>query len=139
MQHTPTRLLAFAALTIAISAGPAAAGGAGCCSCAVGCPPLVAVVPAVTEPFYIVNQGPDYTGPGIVLVPGYIEVDTAPATYPYVGRDYGSHHRYVLVPGGGYAEPRIPDVHRHYLGRHKHYRVHVSVRRAGKHRRHHHR
>jgi hypothetical protein len=121
----------------AFGAGPAAAGGASCCSCANGCPPRIAAAPAIDGAFYIVNQGPDYTGPGIVLVPGYVEVDTSPATYPYVGRDYDLRHRYVLVPGGSYAEPRIPYIHRPYLSRHKH-RVHVSVRRAGKYRHRHH-
>jgi hypothetical protein len=92
----PTKLMMAAALTAAIGATPAAAGGFACCSCEVGCAPLVAVVPPITTPFYIVNQGPVYTGPGIVVVPGYIEVDTAPATYPYVGRDYyfRRHHKH---------------------------------------------
>jgi hypothetical protein len=87
MSHYPIKLLAFAALAAAISAGPAAAGGYSCCSCVGGCAPVWAA-PPVTGPFYIVDQGPNYVGPGIVLVPGYVEVDTAPATYPYVGRDY---------------------------------------------------
>ena len=77
------RLIALA--TLAVLALPGAANaGSPCCACPLPC--------AVPEPFYIVNQGPTYSGPGIVVMPGPTAVDTMPAAYPYVGRDYYVPH-----------------------------------------------
>lgn len=115
LQH-PMKLLALSALTAALGVGPVAAGSI-CCACSNTCAPVVVEVAPVTTPFYIVNQGPDYTGPGIVVGP-YVGVDTAPATYPYVGRDY-------YYPPYPYARHHIPRAHVRWHGQH---RVHVSQR-----------
>jgi hypothetical protein len=97
MLHHSIRYLALAALLAGISASPAAAGS--CCACAGGCAPAVLVTPPLfTAPFLIVDQGPVYSGPGIVVVPGYVAVNTMPATYPYVGRDY-AYPPYVYYRG----------------------------------------
>jgi hypothetical protein len=74
-----TRLLALGALAAGAAVNTAAAGGA-CCACWDAC-----------EPFYVVNQGPLYTGPGIVLGRRYFdfEYDPPPPIYPYIGPTYG--------------------------------------------------
>ena len=116
LQH-PMKLFALTALVAALGVGPAAAGSA-CCACGNTCAPMVELAPPVAGPFYIAHQGPDYTGPGIVLVPGYVEVDTAPATYPYVGRDYYfPPYPYVRQHGGHHAKPARHHVHRHVSDR----------------------
>jgi hypothetical protein len=108
MLHASMKFMALAALIAATS--PAAAGSP-CCACVPGCAvPVGVVTEPFTAPFLIVDQGPVYTGPGIVLVPGYVLVDTAPATYPYVGRDY--------------AYPPYPYYHR----RHRHHAPPLRVR-----------
>ena len=59
--------------------------------------PVVVVQPAA--PYYVVNQGPVYTGPGIVTYPGYFNEWVTPTYYPYVSVDYYS-------PRSPYFEPR---------------------------------
>ena len=102
----------LALTTLATLAAPSmAAAGSYCCPCAMPCAPAVqAIEPYDAGTFLIVNQGPVYSGPGIVLVPGYVAVDTmsAQAAYPYVGRDYYyPHYRY----GGSYSYPIRHRVH----------------------------
>ncbi len=72
----------------------------GSCGCGRG---LLYGLAAVPGPIYVVNQGPEYTGPGI-MVPyhtyspqaGFV----APSDYPYIsGRGYGYGYRH------GYAHP----------------------------------
>jgi hypothetical protein len=125
LQH-PSKLFALTALVAAIGAGPATAGGYSCCACADACAPVV-VAPPPQGPFHIVNQGPDYTGPGIVLVPGPVVIDTAPATYPYVGRDY-DYPLYPAVRHHHHARPLRHHVHREDVRWHRPHRVHVSER-----------
>src|SRR5438132_4140543 len=70
------QFLALGAFAAVAAAGAAAANP--CCAC----------VQVVCEQFYIVNHGPVYSGPGIVVSPSYFELDRWPAVYPYVGRTY---------------------------------------------------
>jgi hypothetical protein len=57
--------------------------------------PALTLTPIAPAPIYVVNQGPDYTGPGITVpyhlwrTGSYI----APGSYPYVS-GYGYWHRY---------------------------------------------
>jgi hypothetical protein len=84
-------LLALGALVSVGVATPAAA----CCGCAASCAPVVLVPqpapvvlvpqPAYVRPIYVVNQGPVFTGPNVVVGMG-VEIDTGPVVYPYVGR-----------------------------------------------------
>jgi hypothetical protein len=127
MLQYPSKLFALTALVAAIGVGPAAAGGYSCCVCADGCAPVV-VAPPLQGPFYIVNQGPDYTGPGIVLVPGPVVIDTAPATYSYVGRDYYYPPLYPAVRYHRHAK-RVHHVRREDVRWHRPHRVYVSERR----------
>ena len=71
--------------------------GCGCGSCGCGRGLLYGLL-AAPAPIYVVNQGPEYTGPGI-MVPyhtyspqaGFV----APYDYPYIsGSGYGYGHRY---------------------------------------------
>ena len=84
------QFLALGAVAAVAAASGAAAGS--CCACAPAC-----------GQFYIVNQGPVYSGPGIVVTPGYFELDRWPAVYPYIG------HSYWYRP---YDGPRYRSVHR---------------------------
>jgi hypothetical protein len=73
------RSIQFLALgAFAAVAAPGGAAANPCCAC----------VQVVCEQFYIVNHGPVYTGPGIVVSPAYFEQDRWPTVYPYVGRTY---------------------------------------------------
>src|SRR5438067_696181 len=84
----PLKLLMLGAVFAAASMTPAAA----CCSvcgppCVAPAPVVVAPAPVVVvqpaAPYYIVNQGPVYTGPGIVTYPGYFNEVAVPTYYPY--------------------------------------------------------
>ena len=96
------QLLALGTVAAVTTASGAAAHP--CCACA----------PMVCEQFYIVNHGPVYSGPGIVVSPAYFELDKWPAVYPYVGRTYW----YQPYDGGPYFEPsRHGTYHRHVVHR----------------------
>ncbi len=78
--------------------------GCGCGSCGCGRGLLYGLL-AAPGPIYVVNQGPEYTGPGI-MVPyhtyspqaGFV----APSDYPYIsGRGYGYGYRYGYGRGYG--------------------------------------
>jgi hypothetical protein len=80
-------LAVTSALAAAATLSPAAAGG--CCACASGCgyyapAPAWPVLPPTPVPFYIVNQGPDYSGNFITTLPT-IDADGPFPDYPYVG------------------------------------------------------
>ncbi len=74
-------------------------GGCGCHRAFVyAATPAIEVTPIEAAPIYVINQGPDYTGPGIMApyhtwAPGGAYV--APGAYPYMG-------------GAGYYGPRSP-------------------------------
>ena len=95
--------LALGALTASAAVTQAAAGS--CCNvCAAPCVapvPVVAVQPVPVPPVFVVNQGPLYTGPGIMTYPGYFNEWRAPAFYPYVSVDY-----YYPAYSPYYYEPR---------------------------------
>jgi hypothetical protein len=84
-------LLAASAAAALAFANPANAGG--CCECVAipTCPPAeyipVLELPEVT-PIYVVNQGPVYTGPGIVSAPMFYKLRTSTAPYPYIGHEH---------------------------------------------------
>jgi hypothetical protein len=70
-------------------------GGCGCGGCGAAFGYRAAVVPS---PFYVVNQGPEYSGPGLTVPFGTYSPATnlaAPGQYPYVsGPRYGYGPRY---------------------------------------------
>lgn len=90
-------------------------GGCGCHRAFVyAAAPAVQVVPIASAPIYVVNQGPDYTGPGIVVpyhtwAPGGAYM--GPGAYPYFpgyGGGYGVGGGFGYYgPGPGYG-PRRP-------------------------------
>jgi len=95
------QLLALGAAAVAGTASSAVAGGP-CCVCA---------PPVACEPFYIVNHGPVYSGPGVMVSPFYFELDRWPASYPYIGHTYW----YQPYDGGPYFDSSRR--HRHAVQR----------------------
>lgn len=96
-----TRLIAFGALAAGAAVSTAAADPW------YGCGPC--------DQFYLVNHGPVFTGPGIVVSPHYFDFnfDAPPAIYPYVGPTYW----YRPYDGGPYADPiRHRVYHRYQVG-----------------------
>src|SRR3954452_14405916 len=79
--------LLIAAAAAGLATGNVQAGG-----CADPCGPgVVAVVAAPTPapaPFYIVDQGPVYYGPGVTRGPTFFEDVTSPYRFPYIGSSY---------------------------------------------------
>ena len=113
-------------------------GWAGTCGCPCGCrglfstaAPAVAVTPIAPAPIYVVNQGPEYSGPGIMVpyrtwTPAGPYV--APGTYPYFsGYGYGGYRHAVHRR---YLAPRRYVAYRHYVAPRRHilYRVHLRAR-----------
>jgi hypothetical protein len=89
-------LLALAAVTAFAAGGEAAAGS--CCACPAPCDTdqVVEIVAAHRPaPFYVVDQGPIYAGPGIVSFPTTFKHHQSIGAYPYIGHGYG-----------GYRQPR---------------------------------
>jgi hypothetical protein len=97
MFRRPLQLLALGTVISAAAATQAAAGSCcgGCWSpCVAPAPVVVAPTPVVVQPVvvpvtpvYVVNQGPIYSGPGIMTYPGYFDEWQWPRFYPYVGVD----------------------------------------------------
>jgi hypothetical protein len=89
-------LFAASGIAALALASPATAGG--CCECVPGCPPAeylpVLELPDAT-PIYVVNQGPVYTGPGIVSMPMFYKLRTSTAPYPYIGHESYSGYPYI--------------------------------------------
>lgn len=57
---------------------------------------------ASCAPYYVVDQGPTWVGPGIAVAAGYNDLDPElPVVYPYVGPRYW----YRPYDGGPYADP----------------------------------
>jgi hypothetical protein len=104
---------------VAVTAWPV--GWRNTCGCPCGCRGLfgafgaaIAVTPIAPAPIYVVNQGPDFTGPGIVVP---YRTWTPPLAYYGPRYGYAYRHRYR---GYGYAW------HRHfYARRHVVYRTHA--------------
>lgn len=70
------------------------------------------------KPMYVVNQGPDYSGPGIYAVPtysegGYAFTEPSPAPYPYV-RSYGYGPYTIFRAEQPYAYPYYKQGYRPY-------------------------
>src|SRR5262245_37038409 len=83
------QLFRYLALAAAVSTAAISQASAGCCSCGVPCvtpgwyTPVVAV-PRVA-PYYVVNHGPVYTGPGLYWTYSYSYDWYRPVpVYPYV-------------------------------------------------------
>jgi hypothetical protein len=95
-------LLAFAASALLAATTPSLAGGWGWgCGWEVPCLPpapvyfpvyVPVVLPYAPVPIYVVDQGPVYTGPGIITLPHY-EWSPVPVGYPYVAPYYYLPHR----------------------------------------------
>lgn len=92
----------IAGAAVSLAAGGAQAGSACCDGCGPCAPGLVeeVVAPVRAAPFYIVDQGPVFYGPGVVAGPSYFEVVTSPHRFPYIG-----NHYYRPYDGGPYADP----------------------------------
>jgi hypothetical protein len=94
-------------------------GGCGCGRQVVYAAPQVEVTPVALAPIYVVNQGPEYSGPGI-MVPYHTYSPAAawaPASgYPYVrGRGYGYGYRYHR-PGPRYGYREHGYMHAYHRG-----------------------
>jgi hypothetical protein len=90
-------LLVFGAAAAFAAGGGAAAGS--CCNCPAPCAPepVVEVVEThAAAPFYVVDQGPIFTGPGIISYPTVRKMYQSIGDYPYIG--YGGYqHRVAYV------------------------------------------
>ncbi len=77
--------------------GGGGCGGGGCGGCG-GCSSTFGYHPVAPAPLYVVNQGPEYSGPGLTVPFGTYSPATnvaTPGAYPYVaGRGYGYGPRY---------------------------------------------
>jgi hypothetical protein len=94
-------LLALAAAAALAAGGEAAAGS--CCACPAPCDTeqFVEVVEhRAPAPFYVVDHGPIYAGPGIVSFPTTYKKYQSIGAYPYIGHGYGRyrhHHPEVVL------------------------------------------
>ena len=87
--------------------------------------PTVTLTPIAAAPIYVVDQGPDYSGPGITI-PYHLWTTGSyivPGTYPYYWHrhryGYGHwywHHRHFFAPR------RYVWYHRHFYGHHSYHR-----------------
>jgi len=98
--------IALSPIGVAQWSGYGGYGGCGCCGC--GNRGLFTSGFFGSPGYYIVNQGPQYSGPGIMLpyltyAPG--EGLAAPGAYPYIGPPYGyvGHPRYGYAPHPHYG------------------------------------
>jgi hypothetical protein len=95
IRHSLHRLALGTVALFAAGGGQAAASD--CCACPAPCVTErmveVVAVPA-TAPFYVVNEGPIYAGPGIMSVPTTYKKHQSIGAYPYIGRGYGHYHRH---------------------------------------------
>ena len=102
-------LLVFGAAAMFAAGGEAAAGS--CCNCPAPCAPepVVEVVEThAAPPFYVVDQGPIFTGPGIISYPTVRKMYQSIGDYPYIGYGHGGYHHRVA-----YVDVRRPH-HRIY-------------------------
>jgi hypothetical protein len=99
-----------------VAPAPAPVAWSGGCSCACGgcrgfflsyATPAAEPMPIAPAPIYVVNQGPDYTGPGI-MVPYHTwtpaQSYVTPGAYPYMSGygGYGYGYRHYGYRGYGY-------------------------------------
>jgi hypothetical protein len=83
--------------------------GCGCQQPVAYAAPVVQPMPIAPAPIYVVNQGPDYTGPGI-MVPYHtwssVPVYAPPTAYPYApGYGYGAPGPRVAFSAHMYRRP----------------------------------
>jgi hypothetical protein len=162
MRHRLLCSVVIGAAVAAMGSFSAAGQAVGCCPVGYGFAAAPFVPPTgyvlnpsdARAPFYVVNQGPLYKGPGIFAVPTYSEGRYAFSPYPYVppwagpygyGPGYGpyvapSYRPYGAPPYGAYfhrpsPSARVIDVRRHYgharpPGPHA-FRPHHAAPRAG--------
>jgi hypothetical protein len=94
-------LLALGAAATLAAGGQAAAGS--CCACEPACATeqVVEVVEGyAAAPFYVVNEGPIYAGPGIMSVPTTYKKHQSIGAYPYIGHGdshHDRHHPHVVL------------------------------------------
>jgi hypothetical protein len=101
MHRHLTCLIAAAGVAALASATPAHAGNDGC-NCAPPVEVFVVPPPVAWTPHYLVNQGPDYSGPGLMAPPPiYKDSPSAVGPYPYVH----SYSGWYFV-GARYYRPR---------------------------------
>ena len=120
MLRRPLQHLVLAALVSLAAASQAAAGA--CCNCGTPCMVTGRYIPvmdvSVVTPIYVVNQGPTYTGPGVMTYPGFFDERRPPADYPYVSHDYPYPQYHTWQRGyhrhGGYSHRVRTVSHRSY-------------------------
>jgi hypothetical protein len=100
---TPTAAVVYAQPVMPAPApvvGIWASGGCGCNNLISYATPAVEAIAVAPSPIYVVNQGPDYTGPGI-MTPYHTWTPSAsyvvPGAYPYVSGYGAAYHRYGYV------------------------------------------
>ena len=107
------------------SYAPVAYGGwSGCGHCGGGLysyAPGVEAIAVAPAPIYVVNQGPDYTGPGIMTpFHTWTQPDSyvVPGSYPYFSGygAYGAYHRYGYGHRYGFGARYGYGVRRGYIG-----------------------
>ena len=80
--------------------------GTGCgCGRSVAYAPVAAEPPVVPAPMYVTDQGPDYTGPGVMIA---YRTWAPPTTYPYISGGYGRgyyHGSRYAYREHGYGHP----------------------------------
>jgi hypothetical protein len=86
-------LLALGAVAAFALGGEAAAGS--CCDCPAPCDTeqFGVVESRASAPFYVVDQGPIFAGPGIVSFPTTYKKHQSIGVYPYIGHGYRHGHR----------------------------------------------
>jgi hypothetical protein len=102
-------LLALGAAAVFAAGGEAAAGS--CCNCPAPCAPAP-VVEVIVEahapaPFYVVDHGPNFTGPGVISYPTVRKMYQSIGDYPYIGYGHGSYHHRVAYVDVKRAHHRI--------------------------------
>jgi len=99
------RLSLLALGTLGLLAAPPQANAGSCCNwCASPCAPAIAPMVApnayyYATQFYVVDQGPTYSGPGIVTLP--------PNYYPYVGNGCCAGQYQAVPQSIGYEQPLL--------------------------------
>jgi hypothetical protein len=124
--------MAAAVYAVPVAPSPIAVGGfgGGWGGWGGGCGCGYSAAYAVASPLYVINQGPQYSGPGLMVPYGTYSPETAyapAANYPYVpgyGTGYGYGPGYVPGYGSGYGYGAYHSyyAHRYYRPRYAAYR-----------------